>query len=541
MSVPNLLDGNEVVELERMIEEATRSTSEGVRRFIEPANGTLRRATSKQHHLVFGRRGSGKSSLLRKAAEDLNDCRPIAFVDLESFKGHAYPDLIISILLKALHGFKVWLKLNAGPASASDFLKTLFSTTPRQSLLAKKHTKALMRAISEQTKELESRLHSANEAEVVQTSQVSTESGSSSESHLKMGLPDGVSKIGFSGTGSAKSSTSNQQRNRFRLSKADYLNRNILKFQEIFREMAALSGGDSYLFLDDLYHIRRTDQAGVVDYFHRIAKGNGLWLKVGTIRHRSTWYVHGDPPSGMKIGDDAEEIDLDLTLENYSSTRGFLARILDTFMNEASLSRRSIMTDGALDRLVLASGGVARDFLGILRRSISFARTRGGTTGGDRLGVEDVNAAAGEYYSSKREELLRDTAEEGPVLENAFWRITQFCRRHSKTNVFLLDKDLPESAVQQIAELVDLRLIHKVRGRVTVPNRASKIYEAYMIDVSQYTASRRMRNFRMVDFWRDGASNQFRQAGLIYMEVVNGRVTEQGQPLSGGRDGVPGS
>ena len=48
------------------VEEATRSTEAGVRRFVEPAQGALRRAVSKRHHIVFGRRGSGKSSLLRK-------------------------------------------------------------------------------------------------------------------------------------------------------------------------------------------------------------------------------------------------------------------------------------------------------------------------------------------------------------------------------------------------------------------------------------------------------------------------------------------
>jgi ABC-type molybdenum transport system ATPase subunit/photorepair protein PhrA len=90
MTKQQILDSSEVAKLERLIEEATRSTEEGVRRFVEPASGTLDRAVSRQHHLVFGRRGSGKSSLLRKAAADLTvDRRPIAFVDLESFKGHA--------------------------------------------------------------------------------------------------------------------------------------------------------------------------------------------------------------------------------------------------------------------------------------------------------------------------------------------------------------------------------------------------------------------------------------------------------------------
>src|ERR1700754_4548383 len=88
--------------LAMLVEEATRSSKEGVRFFIEPARGTLARCLNKRHHLIFGRRGSGKTSLLRKAASDLTlSRRPIAFVDLEEFKGHSYPDVLISVLLKS--------------------------------------------------------------------------------------------------------------------------------------------------------------------------------------------------------------------------------------------------------------------------------------------------------------------------------------------------------------------------------------------------------------------------------------------------------
>src|SRR6516162_839513 len=114
MTTPLVLDSGEVGKLERLIEEATRSTEEGVRRFVEPASGTLARATSRQNHLVFGRRGSGKSSLLRKAAADLTvDRRPIAFVDLETFKGHTYPDVLLSILIETFSKFAEWLETAA--------------------------------------------------------------------------------------------------------------------------------------------------------------------------------------------------------------------------------------------------------------------------------------------------------------------------------------------------------------------------------------------------------------------------------------------
>ena len=76
--------------------------------------------------------------------------------------------------------------------------------------------------------------------------------------------------------------------------------------------------------LDDLYHIRKSDQPRVIDYFHRLGKSANLWIKIGTIRHRSSWYVNGDPPIGMKIGDDGDEIDLDLTLEKYQQAKRVL-------------------------------------------------------------------------------------------------------------------------------------------------------------------------------------------------------------------------
>src|SRR5690606_15897470 len=114
----------------------------------------------------------------------------------------------------------------------------------------------------------------------------------------------------------------------FRRSKKDYLLRKIIEYQEIFSLLHTVSENDSYLFLDDLYHINQQYQADLIDYFHKVAKGNNLWIKIATIRNRTTWYRHSPQPIGIKIGDDAEEINLDLTLEKFSTTRDFLRSIL---------------------------------------------------------------------------------------------------------------------------------------------------------------------------------------------------------------------
>ncbi len=83
-------------------------------------------------------------------------------------------------------------------------------------------------------------------------------------------------------------------------------------------------------------------------------------------------------------------------------------------------------------------------------------------------------------------------------------------------NVFLLDKDASGKEVAFIHELVDLRLLHLVRSRVTVSKLPGKIFEAYMLDASQYTGARKMRDLEIVEFWRQDSTERLRRASLIY-------------------------
>ena len=156
----DVLSTSEINDLIRNIEESTRSTEEGVKRFVEPAYGTLSRATSRRHHVVFGRRGSGKSSLLRKAAADLTvDRRPIAYVDLETFKGHSYPDVLISVLIKTFAEFKKWLETAAiHPATKTSFWR-FFGSKPNRSAFNKSKAESLSNKLAGYIEKLTELIH----------------------------------------------------------------------------------------------------------------------------------------------------------------------------------------------------------------------------------------------------------------------------------------------------------------------------------------------------------------------------------------------
>lgn len=163
-----ILNTPEMVRLLTLVEEAARSTEEGVKHFVEPAPDTLGRAINRRHHIIFGRRGSGKSSLLRKAGANLTiDRRPIASVNLEAFKGHSYPDVLISVLITTLSEFRKWMDTAAiHPATRTTFWQRLFGTTPTRSSFNRKNTSELSNRFAAQIETLEKELHRTDDAEL---------------------------------------------------------------------------------------------------------------------------------------------------------------------------------------------------------------------------------------------------------------------------------------------------------------------------------------------------------------------------------------
>ena len=517
------LNSEAIAHLVVLIQESHRSSEKGVHRFIEPAAGASIKATSKTHSIVFGRRGSGKSSLLLKAAADLTTNSPIAYIDLETFKEHTYPDVLLSILIQTFGRFEEWLNfaIENSHNKKRSLAQEIFSLFSKKSLDERKDFEDLAKRFKEKNEELTRLLHTEDNVATQKTQK--DESRILKEGEVEGGIQSPVAQAKSKLKGSDEISLSQEITEAYQKNKIEFLLRHILDYQDLFRSMASLTNGDSFLFLDDLYYIKRSDQPRVIDFFHRVAKGNSLWLKIGTVRHRSTWYLHGDPPYGLKLGDDAHEINLDLTLENFSTTKSFLVKILDSFVSEAGIGKvNEILVDSAIERLVLASGGVARDFLGVFNRSISVAqerltKTKGEDYRGKRIGKEDINIAAGRYSDTKMDEFKEDiyNEEEHIHLEDYFKRIRWFCLYQANSNIFLFEKN-QEEGLEILQELMDLRLIHRVDSHVTVSKRQGKYFEAYMLDLSAYSEMRKIRKIEELAFWKKGTN--IRRVGLILDE-----------------------
>jgi hypothetical protein len=421
-------------------------------------------------------------------------------------------------LIETLNAFDRWLQ-SAGlsPASKKSFWSRFWGGTPHRPPLDKKNVEEVRALLQRQILELAGLLHSEDDAQLTSKSNLAGKVASEAAVDAKASVSAGG--IGAGAGASAKLTESIEVGREVveasRRNKVNFLHRRIIDFQKLFERIVELSGSDAYIFLDDLYHIARHDQAHVLDYFHRIVKGRSVWLKVGTIRHRTEWYHHGDPPVGLKLGDDCDDIDLDITLEKHQIAQQFLLKILDQLIAEAHLKDHDqLLAGGGIERLVLASGGVARDFLTIFRKAIDVARERGETYRGQRINAEDVNVAAGEHDSAKRDELKRDTLEERGQLERALRVIQDFCLGN-KVNCFLVERDSESEGHDLLGELVDLRFVHVVQSRTTARDAPGKLFAGYMLDISQYTGERRRRELEMISFWKREELDKIRRTKYV--------------------------
>ena len=66
----------------------------------------------------------------------------------------------------------------------------------------------------------------------------------------------------------------------------------------------------------------------VLDYLHALSKNNHIYLKIGTIPHRSKVFAQsGGLITGLQADQDFNRIDLDRNFQNYQALEGFLESV----------------------------------------------------------------------------------------------------------------------------------------------------------------------------------------------------------------------
>lgn len=444
---------------------------------------------SKQNHVVFGRRGCGKTLLLQAGQQKVDADVRVVYINCEDYKQHSFPNVLIEIL----------------GALFEELEKNLSGWFGR-----KKRSRELIVQIRA---ELTALKDGADEAE--KTVKEST----SAEQNLKAKASAGLDtlQIGMEAASSRKAAI--EQEYKRHDSKIQRLNLLLPRLKKLIREFFEISSDVKAVFLelDDFYHLRRTIQPHVSDYVHRLCKDVPLYFKFATLRHASILYAdRGSQPTGAQERHDYLPINVDFTLADFNKTASQLQEILYRFGEKAGMSRPEIdslfMGEG-FERLVMASGGVPRDFLSLLLEALSPK-----LPGQERVGKDDIRLLSLAVFQRRIEELKIDAEQQDQdALIRGIYAIRKFCLE-KKTNVFLVaDRVLqePNGIRELLNRLLDYRIVHSVGAALTHKSVAGT-FNAYMIDIGAYANLRKLEGrFDEIDITAPDSRERCRNAPVL--------------------------
>lgn len=465
-----MVNATEIKKLVTCIEENLRASTWSGLTFVDSRHHRAR-LVSKQNHVVFGRRGAGKTSLLssiRIPGEFVH-----MYLNLEDYKDITFPNIVIRVLTELL-----------------SFLESTAASTYSWYHLWRRTPRRLRQKLRQTCDELARSLHEPDQ----EMEEISEKEASQQE------ISASTKMHGMGAAGKGKRDRSREVKKKVPKSKIDQLRVELTEYKRLLQEVSDCLGDKSiFLLLDDFYFIPKSTQPEFVDYFHRLTKGTALFLKIATIKHRSKLYRRQrEQYIGVELGHDIFEIDMDYTLDNVEELQSFMKQLLTNAIqaSSAAIQIDDLFAGDGFAQLCLASGGVPRDFLALF---VSLANRA--SVPGQAIGKVQVTDAALSTTSSKLESMKKDSGDEDSVLQDCLSRIKRYVYDEKRTNAFLIPRDdLDADALgrQVIRELVDLRLIHLVDHNTSKAPTDGRRYEAYILDICLYDNSR-PRNFSQVD------------------------------------------
>lgn len=292
------------------LEENLRASSKAGLQFIDP-RGHMERLDSKQNHVVFGRRGAGKSSLVK--ALDGKSTALTIFVNVEDFKDISFPNVVLHVLKASFVKVEAYLKslgwFDVGIFARSKLRKQLRNEIGRLSIA--------IASPDSSSQDITTNLESSAEAQ-------------------------GNAVLGsFKSAGKVVTKKGKQVVETVPIDKLRALKLALSEYKALMSRLSsALGEKPIYLVLDDLYFVPKASQPFLVDYFHRMTKDTPLFLKIATIKHRTKLYtkVNGSP-TGAELGHDAFQIDMDYTLDKFEDLQTFMRQLLDSANQHSSVAQ----------------------------------------------------------------------------------------------------------------------------------------------------------------------------------------------------------
>lgn len=456
----------------RLAKRAEKLGADHIRDSFVEVGHTYTLLQCQEHHIMFGRRGTGKTHFLKFLQNDiLLDSRIALYIDLRSLgsTGGIFSDqniplnqratqLLVDILIgvhEQLSGY-VW--------EADD---------PESSLIEL----------------LDLFIDQATNLQLVGTVEVNERRSNQYSQQTDAGLSLKTDGIGLSLTATDQNIQINELHER-----SSGLKRNRVHFLSITKILekitALLPDKQLWVLLDEWSEVPLDLQPYVAEMLKRtFFPVNGITVKIAALEHRSCFRIFTpdtNVPVGLELGADAANvINLDEFMRfdnNQDTAKNFFKELL--FRHVKATSKKIKLNDSnsfvehafsqstVFDEFVISAEGIPRDAINILSQAAQSALD-------EKITIKLLRQGARKWFDHNKQSALSARPEALTLLE---WIIREVIgKRHSRG--FLLASD---SKDELIDFLYDSRVLHVLGHGVSARNATGQRFTQYSLDYGCY-------------------------------------------------------
>lgn len=503
-------------------------------------------------HLVEARRGCGKTTLIIKSVANEKEVIPI-FIDCQKYIEIRQDEIILGICKEIIDTYYEFLSSNEIQKSETEYnkkakgvrgvIRKKLGLIDEKLAVSHKNYLILEKILSKLDTAINDMLNKPEEQELYYESSLDN-SYSKTEKKVKAkgknisinneigknrSYLELVTKINtifnykYETNKSLEESKENRQINKVAtkshktVKRADLINEFKLCLAQLFTIFNEMYKKRTILFLDDFYQIPNMNHPRILQYFHGIYKESKNYaFCINAVGIPESIKINYDGKTIFSKKDDFPSIVLNYDLAKIELLQDNLVKIMVTLQPQLEILEsdiKSLLTNDTLKYLVIASGGIPRDFMTTFADTLDNARKREINTGIARIDLYKAIAKLKQDKDENRETELSEYSEK--TIEIVIQFISDNIIKGLKTNVILYPKKDYEKHERLIKTLINLRYLHIIKSHITPEG---KNFEAVglLIDMTFYATNGRMPNgFIPCEFWKvDAHSSELRRAKI---------------------------
>lgn len=297
------------------------------------------------------------------------------------------------------------------------------------------------------------------------------------------------------------------------ITKTDEFDKIKQTIADVFSDFRRLTKKHIILYLDDFYLIEANRQPYISQYFHDIykaTKSSAFCFKICTIPNRVRLNESNQVDFSYK--DDYSPIKLDKELYDLENLKDFLLKVLVSLDQTTSINSKNILdlfsNESVLDYSIVATGGVPRDFIITFGELIRTARQESSST----IKKEHLYSVISDFREDKDKNIEVDSSISPELLRKAVGIIKNEIVENKNTNVFLYPNNKVKQHENLLKNLVNLRYLHIINEDTTSENVKNKVFTSYLIDMTLYATGKRLKqNFEFRHFWEKDTESRHTQ------------------------------